>query len=104
MIFQSQFQLNLSAYPFLAGNASQLAQDASSLVQVIKDMDHGAPERQMIVQAYADALKIVWVTMAGIAFTALVASGWSEGLDLNRKQETEQGLKTKSKIKAQREA
>lgn len=47
------------------GNATALAQDASGLVQVIKAMPEGVRERLVLVDAYADALKVVWVVMAG---------------------------------------
>ncbi len=93
VIFQSQFAVNLRRYPDLAGNATALAQDASGLVQVIKAVPEGAPERVAIVSAYADALKVVWAVMAGLAFVALVLSLGTEGLSLNAEMETEQALK-----------
>lgn len=92
-ILQSQFRAKLTAYPTLAGNATELAQDASGLVQLIKAMPKDLPERMMIVDAYAESLKIVWAVMAGLAFVALVLSGLTKGLDLNEPQVTEQGLK-----------
>lgn len=48
--------------------------------------------RAQLVQAYADSLKVVWVTMCGLAAVALVASAATKGLDLNRPLETEQGF------------
>lgn len=47
----------------------------------------------MIVNAYADALKVVWVVMAGLAFVALVLSFGTKGLSLNVGMGTEQALK-----------
>ncbi len=93
VVFQSQFAVNLRRYPDLAGNATALAQDASGLVQVIKAVPEGAAERVAIVSAYADALKVVWAVMAGLAFVALVLSFGTEGLSLNAEMETEQALK-----------
>ncbi|MCJ1462347.1 hypothetical protein MMC07_000947 [Pseudocyphellaria aurata] len=92
-IFQSQFRTKLTAYPTLARNATELARDASGLIQIIKAMPKDLPERRMIVDAYAESLKIVWAVMAGLAFVALVLSGLTKGLDLNKPQVTEQGLK-----------
>lgn len=92
-IFQSQFRAKLTAYPTLAGNATELAQDVSGLVQLIKAMPKDLPERRMIVVAYSKSLKIVWAVMAGLAFVALALSGLTKGLDLNEAQVTEQGLK-----------
>lgn len=94
-IFQSQFNLKLRAYPELVQNATNLSRDASALVQIVKAMDKGSAERVMIVDAYADSLKVVWVVMAGIAFIGLLASTLIEGLDVNVKMETKQGLEEK---------
>ena len=95
-IFQSQFKLKLAAYPELVQNATSLSKDATALVQIVKTMDQGSAERVMIVEAYADSLKVVWVVMAGIAFTGLLASTLIEGLDVNAKMESKQGLEEKS--------
>ena len=93
VVFQSRFALELQEYPELARNATALAKDASGLVQVIKAMPEGAAERVAIVNAYADALKIVWVVMAGLAGVALLLSFLTKGLDLNAGMESEQALK-----------
>ena len=97
IIFENQFAIKLSAYPSLTGNVTDLAQDASGLVQVIKSMPDTSPERGMIVNAYADALKIVWAVMAGLAFVAMVMSAWIEGLSLDVEHNAEQGLRSKEK-------
>lgn len=92
VVFQSRFAVELRKYLDLAGNATALAQDASGLVQVIKAMPEGGAERVAIVNAYADALKVVWAVMAGFAFVALVLSFGKKGLSLNAEMETEQAL------------
>ncbi|KAF7508631.1 hypothetical protein GJ744_009023 [Endocarpon pusillum] len=97
VVFQSQFAIQLRKYEPVAGNATELARDAAGLVQVIKTMPEDATERSSIVTAYAEALKVVWMTMAGIAFMALVFSLATKGLSLDRKMETEQGLKEKKR-------
>lgn len=94
VIFQSQLKINLATYPSLARNASELSQNASGLVQTIKAMPKEDPERGMMVRAYADSLRVVWAVMAGLAFLALIASAWTEGLSLDEKLTTEQGLRT----------
>ena len=93
VIFQSRFAIELRGTPDLARNATALAQDVSGLVQVIKAMPNGAADRVTIVNAYADALNVVWVVMAGLAFVALLLSFGTEGLSLNAAMETEQALK-----------
>ena len=45
------------------------------------------------MDAYANALKVVWAVMAGLVFVALVLSLGIKGLSLNAKMETEQALK-----------
>ena len=93
VIFQSRFAIELRKYPELVGNATSLAQEASGLVQVIKAMPMDTTQRAMIVDAYANALKVVWAVMAGLAFFALVLSLGTRGLSLNAKMETEQALR-----------
>ncbi len=97
VVFQSRFAVELRKYPDLASNATALAQDASGLVQVIKGLPQGTPERTAIVNAYADALKVVWAVMAGLAFVALVLSFGTKGLSLNAEMETEQALKERDR-------
>lgn len=91
-IFQAQLKAKLSAYPSLASNATVLAQDASSLIQIVKAMPYDQPERPLIINAISDSLKVIWAVLAGLAFVALVLSVWTEALNLNEKQVTEQGL------------
>lgn len=62
-------------------------------MQTVKAMPKGLPERMMIINAYADSLKVVWAVMAGLAFMALGLSCATEGLNLNSQQITEQGLR-----------
>ena len=97
IIFENQFAVKLSGFPSLKENVTDLAQDASGLVQVIKAMPDTSPEREMIVSAYADALKIVWAVMAALAFIAMVMSAWIEGLSLDIEHSAEQGLRSAEK-------
>ena len=96
VIFQSQLIEHLQDYPEIARNATTLAKDASGLVQVIKKMAEGSTEKIALVDAYTDALKVVWAAMAGLAFTALLLSFATKGLSLNAKMETQQALKQNS--------
>ncbi|KAL8785591.1 MAG: hypothetical protein Q9195_008577 [Heterodermia aff. obscurata] len=92
-VFQNQIKTRLERYPALASNAESYSRDAAALVQVIKDFPReGADAKGELVQAYADALKVVWGTMAGLAAVAMVASVWTVGLDMDRPLETEQGF------------
>ena len=93
VVFQSQLRVKLEAYPDIGRNATAVAQDASGLVQIIKALPEGATERNELVNAYADALKVVWAVMAGLAFVALLLSLLTKGLTLDARMESEQALK-----------
>lgn len=92
-VFQNQMKTKLLTYPALASNAEEYSRDAAALVQIIKGFpkDQGDAKGQL-VQSYADALKVVWVTMCGLSAVAMVASSWTKGLDMDRPLETEQGF------------
>ncbi|KAL8704544.1 MAG: hypothetical protein Q9201_002279 [Fulgogasparrea decipioides] len=90
-VFQNQIKMKLSKYPALAAKAAEYSKDASSLVQVIKGMEDGVV-KDTLQHAYADSLKVVWVTLCGSAAAGLVASLWTRGLDMNKPLETEQGF------------
>jgi acyl-coenzyme A synthetase/AMP-(fatty) acid ligase len=66
-------------------------------VEVIKAMPKGDPTRMDLVQAYADAIRMVWVAMVAFAAVGLVASVATEGLSLDRVLMTDQGLRDKKK-------
>ena len=93
VVFQSQLTVKLEAYPDVGRNATAVAQDASGLVQIIKALPEGATERSELVNAYADALKVVWAVMAGLAFVALLLSLLTKALTLDARMESEQALK-----------
>ena len=97
VVFQSQLAVKLRAYPNEAHNATAVARDASGLVQVIKAMPVGSVERNALVYAYADALKVVWAVMAGLSFVALLLSLLTKGLSLDATMESQQGLKEREK-------
>ncbi|CAF9931189.1 MAG: hypothetical protein HETSPECPRED_007822 [Heterodermia speciosa] len=92
-VFQNQIKARLRTYPALASNAEQYSRDAAALVQIIKDFPReGADAKGLLVKSYADALKVVWLTMCGLSAVAMVASAWTVGLDMDRPLETEQGF------------
>ncbi|MCJ1226433.1 hypothetical protein MMC12_003085 [Toensbergia leucococca] len=96
-VFQNQMKQLLLTYPALAAQADVYSRDASSLVQIIKAMPAGA-DKVDLMQSYAGALKIVWITFCGIAGLGLVASLWTRGLDLTRAFETEQGFQYEKRV------
>ena len=52
----------------------------------------GGEMKIKLMEAYADSLKVIWVAMCGLSGVAMVLSVWTEGLDLDRPLETEQGF------------
>ena len=101
-IFQNEIKRKLMAYPLLAPNAESYSQDAAALVQVIKKM-RTQPGMEMqvgqLIQAYADALKTVWIVMCALAAVAGLSSLLIRSFDLNRPLETEQGFQEQEREK-----
>jgi len=73
------------------------SRDAAGLVQVIKAMEEGLMKTQL-VQAYANSLKVVWVSMCGLAAVALLTSFFVKEFSLQQEMVTEQGFKHKTKV------
>jgi hypothetical protein len=97
VIFQNALIKQFAKYPGLDSLAGQYAKDAVALVEVIKAMPKGDPTRTDLVQAYADAIRMVWIAMVAFAAVGLVASVATEGLSLDRVLMTDQGLRDKKK-------
>ena len=95
-IFQNQIKKSLLASADLAPLAADYARDAAALVQIIRAMSDDQSQslqQAELRQAYADALKIVWISMCALAAVAGLSSYWIRGLDLNRPLNTEQGFR-----------
>ncbi|PMD33262.1 MFS general substrate transporter [Hyaloscypha variabilis F] len=91
-IFQNMVQKKLQAYPLLAPFAAEYSKDAAGLVQVIKAMQPGLAKTQLI-QAYADSIKVIWVTMCGLAGVALMTCFFVREYSMDMQLQTEQGFK-----------
>ncbi|GAB7351797.1 hypothetical protein MBLNU459_g2370t1 [Dothideomycetes sp. NU459] len=91
VIFQNQIRQKILSHPLIAGHATEWAADASALVQVIKQMEAGQ-EKDQLLQSYADALKIVWAVLCGLAFLGLVTSLATRHFSLDRELVTDQGF------------
>lgn len=91
-IFQNMIRQKLLKYPLLAPMANEYSKDAAGLVQVIKAMESGLAKTQL-VQAYADSIKVIWVTMCGLAGVALFTLLFVKEYSMDITLETEQGFK-----------
>ncbi len=58
---------------------------------IIRSMADGDAKVQLI-QAYADALKIIWVVMTALAAVAMIASFFTKGYSLDQVHQTKQGF------------
>lgn len=85
-------QKKLQGYPLLAPFAAEYSKDAAGLVQVIKAMQPGLAKTQLI-QAYADSIKVIWVTMCGLAAVAMATCFFVKEYSMDIQLETEQGFK-----------
>jgi hypothetical protein len=91
VIFQNQMYKNLQSYPDLVANATDYSRDASSLVLTIYTMDAGT-EKENLIQAYADSLKIVWGVMCALSGVAMIGSFFVRKVSLDRELNAEQAL------------
>lgn len=98
VIFQNALRNKLEAIPGLTELAGGYAKDSVAMVQLIKAMPVGAPGREELLGAYADALKVVWMAMIGFAAAGGLASLFTEGLSLDRELSTEHGLREKKVV------
>jgi hypothetical protein len=97
VVFQNALIKQFAKYPGLDSLAGQYAKDAVALVELIKVMPKGNPIRADLVQAYADAIRMVWIAMVAFAAVGLLTSIGTEGLSLDRVLMTDQGLRDEKK-------
>lgn len=96
VIFQNTLKSKIQ-HTVYAIHADEWSKDASSFVQVVKVWSKEGAEgimREVVVQAYVESLRMVWVTMcvlAGLMFVASVL--WIEEIGLRKELETEQGFR-----------
>jgi hypothetical protein len=96
VVFQNALARELGTHAGLAAVAGEYAKDAVTLVQLIKRMPD-SPVRRALMQSYADALKMVWISMAAFAAAGMIASLFTEKLSLDRVFESEQNIRAKKK-------
>ena len=74
VVFQNQIKTKLlAAPPDLAAMADQYSSDGSALAQLIVNLPE-TPSKVILIQAYADSLKMFWVVLTAISAFALLAS------------------------------
>jgi len=71
--------------------ADQFSRDATIVIDIIKRMPAGQ-DRQNLVVAYNDSLRMIWVSMLAFAAFSTVLSTAIKGYTLNQIHVTQQGL------------
>ncbi|POS87586.1 hypothetical protein EPUL_002520 [Erysiphe pulchra] len=92
VVFQNQIYHNLLQYPLLAPNALAFSKEATIIVVIIKSMQKG-PMKTQLIQAYSDALSMIWVVMCAVAGIGLLLSIFVKGYTLEQEHKTQQGYK-----------
>jgi MFS family permease len=91
VIFQNAFKEKLLGIPEFAPMADQFSRDATTVVEIIKQMNAG-PERDVLVQAFSDSLRMIYIALLAFAALSLVLSLFIKSYSLNQEHHTEQGL------------
>jgi hypothetical protein len=91
VIFQNQIRTKILGYPLIADMADTYSQDATSLVRIIASMEDGDAKVQLI-QAFADALRVIWIVMCVLAGIAGISSLFIRGYSLDQTHVTAQGF------------
>lgn len=91
VIFQNQMKKKLDAIPSLAAMSNEYASNGAALAQIIKAMPP-SPNKSLLVQAYADSLKIIWIVLCALSGFALLTSIPIKAISLDGELENSQPL------------
>lgn len=91
VIFQNAFRSELLDIPALRDQAGEYSRDATMVVKIINDMETG-PVKSALVEAYANALRMVWYSMIAFAGVGVVFSATVKSYTLNQEHVTQQAL------------
>ncbi|KAL4934789.1 hypothetical protein BDV06DRAFT_229450 [Aspergillus oleicola] len=95
VVFQNRIKHEFSNLSGFAQDMQKLTMDAAGLVKIIQGLPHNEMRLEMEV-AYADALKIVWLFLCGLAAFALVASFFVKGYSMDQVFRPTQGIEVAS--------
>ncbi|EEY17747.1 conserved hypothetical protein [Verticillium alfalfae VaMs.102] len=96
VIFQNAFADELAATTEFAAVADQYADEATIVIGIINGMAPG-PDRTVLVAAYADALKTIWLSLLAFAAFCLVLSASVKSYSLQQAHDPKQALITKQR-------
>ncbi|CRK15389.1 hypothetical protein BN1708_011455 [Verticillium longisporum] len=96
VIFQNAFADELAATTEFAAVADQYADEATIVIGIINGMAPGH-DRTVLVAAYADALKTIWLSLLAFAAFCLVLSASVKSYSLQQAHDPKQALVTKQR-------
>ncbi|KAB5578466.1 major facilitator superfamily transporter [Coniochaeta sp. 2T2.1] len=97
VIFQNVFRQKLSGLPAFADVADEYSRDATIVVGVIKAMPE-TEDRKDLIKAYADSLRIIWISLMAFGAVGMFLSVTIRGYTLNRVHVTQQPLVGRSGV------
>lgn len=103
VIFQNVFRQKLQELPAFVALAEEYSRDATVVVGVIKGMPDGT-DKSDLIQAYADALRMVWVSLLAFAAFGMLLGSTIKGYSLQQEHVTEQGLVGRAAVGTRNEA
>jgi hypothetical protein len=96
VILQNTFKTKILATAY-ASQAEEWSRNASAFVQIVRMWSSEGEQgvmREVVIRAYVDSLRMVWIVMcifAGVIFVASLI--WIGEISLTREIETEQGFR-----------
>ena len=97
-IFQNTFKRKLSLNSVLSVNSSQWARDASAIAQMVRSLPDSDIYKGVIVAAYVDSFRMIWIVMCALAAVALLLSLICvKDISLDRDLQTDQGFRYETK-------
>lgn len=91
VIFQNSLRAQLRRVPGFASLADEYSRDATTVVEVIRDMEAGET-RTRVIQAYSDALASIWLSLVAFAAAGLLLSLTVRGYSMAQDHVTRQHL------------
>ncbi|KAK8063058.1 hypothetical protein PG997_015155 [Apiospora hydei] len=91
VVFQNAMKAELKKTTTLVDMADEYSRDASGLVPLLEEMPAGLQKTEL-VQAYADALKTVWMVMCVLSGVAMIGSFFIKQISLDREHKTQHGI------------
>jgi MFS family permease len=91
VIFQNAFRDKLLALPAYTAMADHYSRDATIVVDIINHMPEGEA-RSQLMQAYADALRLIWISMIAFSGFCMILSFTTKSYSLQQEHVTKQRL------------